>query len=574
MIMPYLLKNPRLLTFLIKSIMNKKLFSWKALAGLALLVAMGLTSCKQSTEVDPNDPYNTTKPVQPGVVTGTADLNINAAVPSDVKAQFDSWWAGLDATKKKSYTDKSEFTIQVKSSVKLDGSALTVPTIWGTSTGKIVNVILSGAFTDADKAALNLDADLVAGGLVNFILPAGSYNVNLKATAAQTSMASTAGATIGTLDATVAAGKNGLSLKDGIVVNGYKKSAGDVALNGGAIVALVADGVAQYPTKTANTNSATLIESNAKDKGFKISDGVFVKSVIVTADGITVNPWSYNLQLDKITVAEGKTVTVQSNPANDDNGWNGEPRISEIAGLGDNGAIVTVQGPDALKNMTAISKVKILGAAVDLNVTSDIFTKTTFATQSVVLSAPSMAGSTFATTNGITINVDAANKTYSFASVDFGTNKITMNNTAKKDIGTSNTQWFQWDASTSAWVEIEDASKVSAANKALQPDALSFTTDLQISMTGTTPSTELAKKLAGKYWFSITTNYSVSVAAADMKTIVAFDKCKASGKLLEPATLESVFSAVSTWFQPMFNGVQLKWFWDSVSGKYIAGAAE
>ena len=25
--------------------MNKKLFSWKALAGLALLVAMGMTSC-------------------------------------------------------------------------------------------------------------------------------------------------------------------------------------------------------------------------------------------------------------------------------------------------------------------------------------------------------------------------------------------------------------------------------------------------------------------------------------------------------------------------------------------------
>ena len=29
--------------------MNKKLFSWKALAGLALLVAMGMTSCKNIT---------------------------------------------------------------------------------------------------------------------------------------------------------------------------------------------------------------------------------------------------------------------------------------------------------------------------------------------------------------------------------------------------------------------------------------------------------------------------------------------------------------------------------------------
>jgi hypothetical protein len=539
--------------------MNKKLFSWKALAGLALLVAMGLTSCKQGTEVDPNDPYNTKTPTKPGVVPGNADLNINAAVPSDVKAQFDAWWAGLDATKKKTYTDKSEFTINVKSSMKLDGSTLTVPTIWGTSTGKIVNVVLSGALTDADKKALILDADLVSGGLVNFTLPGGTFNVNLKALAAQTSLASAAGSTIGTLDANVAAGKNGVSLKDGIVVNGYKKTAGDVSLNGGAIVAIVADGN---------------VAANAKDKGIKISDGVFVKSVIATGD-ITVDALGYQAPLDKITIAEGKTVTLAN--TNGDAAWqgnNGQPYVAEIAGLGNTGAKIKVAGADALKNMTAVSNVEIQGNTVDLKVTSDIFTKTKFATQSVVLSAASMAGSTFATTNGITINVDAANKTYSFASVDFGTNTITMNNTAKKDIGTSNTQWFQWDASTSAWVEIEDASKVSAANKALQPDALSFTTDNDIKMTGTTPSTELAKKLAGKYWFSITTNYSVSVAFDDMHTVVAFDsKCKYSGKALEPATLQDVFAWVSTWYQPMFNGVQLKWYWDSTSGKYIAGAA-
>ena len=539
--------------------MNKKLFSWKALAGLALLVAMGMTSCKNTTEVDPNDPYNTKTPVKPGVVPGgTADLTINAAVPSDVKAQFDAWWAGLDATKKKTYTDKSEFTINVKSAVKLDGSTVTVPTIWSPSTGKVVNVVFSGAFTDADKKALAIDADLVSGGLVNVVLPAGTVNVNLKALLAQSSLASAAGTTIGTLDANVGAGKNGVSLKDGIVVNAYKKTAGDVALNGGAIVAISTD---------ANVAAAD------KDKGIKISDGVFVKSVIANGD-ITVDAKGYKLPLDKITIAEGKTVTLtNSTGALADDGWNGQPYVAEVAGLGNTGAKLIVAGADALKNMTAVSNVEILGAAVDLKVTKDIFTKTKFSTKSVVLSAASMTGSTF--NAPITINVDAVDKTYSFASVDFGTNKITMNNTAKKSIGTSKTQWFQWDATTSAWVEIEDASKVSAANKTLQPDALSFTTDWQISMSGTTPSTELAKKLAGKYWFSITTNYDVAIAGADMHTVVAFDdKCKLSGKGLEPATLQNVFSAVATWFQPMFNGVQLKWYETSAgSGSYIAGAA-
>ena len=70
-------ENAISITFLIKSIMNKKLFSWKALAGLALLVAMGLTSCKQDNAVtlDENGNYKLPeKPVTP-TASGTALKN-------------------------------------------------------------------------------------------------------------------------------------------------------------------------------------------------------------------------------------------------------------------------------------------------------------------------------------------------------------------------------------------------------------------------------------------------------------------------------------------------------------------
>ncbi|MBO6254970.1 MAG: hypothetical protein J6O49_15215, partial [Bacteroidaceae bacterium] len=50
--------------------MNKKLFSWKALAGLALLVAMGLTSCKQDNAVTLDEDGNYKVPEKP--VTPTA----------------------------------------------------------------------------------------------------------------------------------------------------------------------------------------------------------------------------------------------------------------------------------------------------------------------------------------------------------------------------------------------------------------------------------------------------------------------------------------------------------------------
>ena len=69
--------------------MNKKLFSWKALAGLALLVAMGLTSCKQDTVVDPNDPYNTTKPVKPSSkIDGDYDWEVSITKTADLAAQW------------------------------------------------------------------------------------------------------------------------------------------------------------------------------------------------------------------------------------------------------------------------------------------------------------------------------------------------------------------------------------------------------------------------------------------------------------------------------------------------------
>ena len=88
--------------------MNKKLFSWKALAGLALLVAMGMTSCKNNTEVDPNDPYNVTKPVTPGIVDSkTADLTIAIGVPSD----FLKFWNKVDAKTKTALAKKSEMRV-------------------------------------------------------------------------------------------------------------------------------------------------------------------------------------------------------------------------------------------------------------------------------------------------------------------------------------------------------------------------------------------------------------------------------------------------------------------------------
>ena len=104
--------------------MNKKLFSWKALAGLALLVAMGMTSCKNTTEVDPNDPYNTKTPTKPGTSTKDGDLTFTVTKSSDLV----DLWNAYDATKKAELMKKTTLNIVVNSAgYKLDGGVITLP---------------------------------------------------------------------------------------------------------------------------------------------------------------------------------------------------------------------------------------------------------------------------------------------------------------------------------------------------------------------------------------------------------------------------------------------------------------
>ena len=94
--------------------MNKKLFSWKALAGLALLVAMGLTSCKQGTEVDPTDPYATKTPTTPSATTkGSANVTITVVSGSDLLSQYNTWYATLNTDQKNAIKDAKEFTIGI-----------------------------------------------------------------------------------------------------------------------------------------------------------------------------------------------------------------------------------------------------------------------------------------------------------------------------------------------------------------------------------------------------------------------------------------------------------------------------
>lgn len=201
--------------------MNKKLFSWKALAGLALLVAMGMTSCKNTTEVDPNDPYNTKTPTTPSATSkGSANVTITVVASTDLLTQYNNWAGALNADQKKAIADAKEFTIAINAKgYKLDNGVLTLPAVWAAPADKTLNVVFTSGFAEA-KNPLKIDADTYnAGANVNVTLPAGEFDMDLTASKVRPVLKSEGGANVKTLTGTLpTADKNILNVSDGVTV--------------------------------------------------------------------------------------------------------------------------------------------------------------------------------------------------------------------------------------------------------------------------------------------------------------------------------------------------------------------
>ncbi len=280
--------------------MNKKLFSWKALAGLALLVAMGLTSCKPGTEVDPTDPSGTKKPVTPGsTVKGSADVTITVLAGTDLKTEYDKWVATLTDDQKKAIADAKVFTIGINAgSYKLDNKAITLPAVWSPATDKTLNVVFTGGFADA-KNPLIIDADTYnSGANVNITLPGGEYDFTLTAATVRPVVKSEAGATVKTFNATISnIAKNELTIGDGVTVK-----------------ILAADNNVKK-VGTANIEAAKLTsDATGEDDGTIKVNGLNFKNLEI-AGNITLagKAADKKLKLENVHIANSNTLTIGAN---------------------------------------------------------------------------------------------------------------------------------------------------------------------------------------------------------------------------------------------------------------------
>ena len=400
--------------------MNKKLFSWKALAGLALLVAMGLTSCKQDTVVDPTDPYSTTKPVQPGVVTGSADLTIRVVKPSDFNTQFTTWIKSLSPDDLKAkVTDKSSFTIDVQTgSMKLASDATVADltmTIPAQLDGKTVTVNLLNAFAEK-KNVLYFNVPANNDKVVTINLPADEFAFNLTNT--QSILDLGGSATISRFEVANAAGaQKPVTIGAGLTVKNYASAA---ATNYIKVLG------------TINAIEVAAAPAILADKGVEVAGSVpvnwatyRVKSYIATAD-MTINAQGYKGgEIENLYIAAGKKVTLQNTNTSDAYTKNNlQPYVKNIVGLGA-GSSVEFVSANGLTNVAAITgaaadkQIAVTTTGTSLNIGADIFTNASITEDDIYINSLTSFGD--ATLNGdIMVTAPAATSSINFNSVAFG----------------------------------------------------------------------------------------------------------------------------------------------------------
>jgi hypothetical protein len=516
--------------------MNKKLFSWKALAGLALLVAMGLTSCKNTTEVDPNDPYNTTKPTQPSATVKDANVSVTITKTSDFAAQ---WSSKVTAAVLAELAKKNEITIEIKcGAYELDGAALDLPTIWASANGKTLNVIFSGAFKKAEKD-LVVTTNNVAGAVVNFTLPATKFNFNLDASPIVANLASE-GAIIGKFTAKANTGKNGTTIGSGVTVNSMVAQGGDFV---GTVNAVYVNADPTIVSKKGvNINQTT--ENIVKNL---IVDG----TVTVTKDGDT--------EMGDITVLKGGKLTIGTLKA-----------VSSIIGTKPAETELTFATAGDIAKVALIKNMKVTNTAW-INLDKATVDNVEFAGP-VELSSTTIANVTF--DDNVQINVDADNKTYNFNGVSFAAATwINMNSTLKQSTSKTTTSYY-WDITASKWVEVTATTpNIYAADKQVKVDVSQDGANqiYSVSAAGAL-STELAKKVsATTNTISITTIWYDNLAPKGV--VVALDKnCKQGGAAIDGEYLTNLFgtkwSPSACWFKVSVDGTMYAWK-ELATGGYI-----
>ena len=360
--------------------MNKKLFSWKALAGVALFAAMtmGLQSCTQTEAEDPTPA--TPAPAAPLVIDGST-ITFNGFVKlSDINAVLKALAGSADATVNVTIDGKTvavkcpkgtlkragEYEVIINNStVKVSATdyTLEIPEC----TDAVFNVTLAEKFAEVKNAITFKDEAL---DYVVLNLAADSYDLDIDIMA--TTMVVQGAATIGTLTTKanqygvyeyalnkehyLSFGSRNLILGEGLTIqtidlinNGY------VVVDGAEIEALAVNG-------TWADHYAYGFISNNNYSRLVNPDGTVHFLHSITADG-NVRVWSYSkaVPAQNVYVKDGAYVSFYNEREEIEDAQRGHFYYNNIIGLGDGtGQIYCNYAYYGFQDVKTISKVEIV----------------------------------------------------------------------------------------------------------------------------------------------------------------------------------------------------------------------
>ncbi len=427
--------------------MNKKLFSWKALAGLALLVAMGLTSCKQNTEVDPNDPYNTQKPAKPGTSEkGTADLTFTITKAVQLKELWDSY----DQKKKAELMEKPTLNIDVifKDFEIVPGETFVLQKYFNKVANSTLNISFKGNFKNADKQMLGVDiVSNLTGANVNIKLPAQTFSLNLNAGGVGKTtrpVLTSDGATLTTLTGSFPSeDKNILTIGNGVTVKVLDDVKEDVKVSGtGAIEAV----------KLTNGIWTGEDDGTIKKNGLKFTNLEIAGKVTICGKA-----GDKKLKLQNIHVV-GKNLLMVGTWDAKNSKWLDDANVESIANI--NGDL------DDKKNLQAevytnaiagkLSKVKLGKLTVNT-----IEIKDGSALDNVEIMAPVKASANIGSVSGVifgktvTVNFDKSNVDFAFKGVKFAgglANAIKVEGKVESEVVNTYETW-KYSVATATWTK-------------------------------------------------------------------------------------------------------------------------
>ena len=295
--------------------MNKKLFSWKALAGVALLAAISFTSCTSDTPIDGSTPSGVA-PTTAGHQVG-GDYDWQATVSSN--KQLVEFFVADQAALKEAIAKKSKISICLNlNNYVLDGKEFAIPNFWGgaNANGKVIDFIVNGTLKNADferadvikngakatKFPVVLNTKNLGGAEINFTFADQKFDLELATTTARCTFDGEY--TIGYMKADAAEKLSCTEFKSGTVEGLDYASTGDFK---GEIAGV-----------WVRTTPGAAIEATANGikVGTNASYTVFGKNVFVEAN-VTLDTWYKNAagkndicQLGTVKYVKAATVTL------------------------------------------------------------------------------------------------------------------------------------------------------------------------------------------------------------------------------------------------------------------------